>query len=100
MPLTIPPPSTSALASARHPAQFEPVFSTVQREDERDGQTLTVTVHFAGGGHDSETVRLADYGNWVPAEDVTAAEELATRRLNRRIQAKSAVESKPSESKP
>ena len=76
-------------ATATHPTQAEPVFSSRQDETPERGQCLTVTCYFPDGSHDSETERLGDYGNWIPAEEITDAEERLTRKLRRRIQSKS-----------
>ena len=70
--------------AAQYPAQAAPIFSSRQYETPEAGQVLTLNVYFPDGSHDSESERLADYGNFVPSEDATAAEERLQRTLRRR----------------
>ena len=66
-----------------HP-QTDTYFSTCQNETPETGQTLSVTAHFVDGSHDSETALLGDYGNWIPVEEISEAEERLKRVLNLR----------------
>jgi hypothetical protein len=74
--------------TAKHPAQLEPIFSTRQAETEQFGQTLTVSVYFPNGSHDSETAVLGAYGDWIAGEIASEAEDSCTRKLRRRINAR------------
>ena len=89
--------STILAPPAKHPAQLEPIFSTRQSESEQGGQVLRVTVYSSDGAHDFEEAKIGDYGNFIPAEEITEAEEKLQRTLRRRIatretEARSAVE--------
>jgi hypothetical protein len=84
-------------ATATYSKKAEPIFSSRQDESPERGQVLRVTVYFPNGVNDFEEARLGDYGCWIPAEEITEAEELCTRTLNRRIQARLAEDARRAE---
>jgi hypothetical protein len=77
-----------------HPQQAEPVFSTRQDESVERGQFVRVTVYYPDATHDFEEEHLGNYGDWIASEIVSEAEERCTRKLRRRLQAKSTSDAK------
>jgi hypothetical protein len=79
----------SATATS-YPKQAEPIFSSRQDETPERGQVLRVTVFNSDGSHDFEETKIGDYGNFIPAEEISEYEERLTRTLTRRRAAREA----------